>query len=238
MTTTSNHIINKVYPAESWNTQDILLLAHAALRVNKGEYVKNTRRYSEDVPTQFANKELILYTVRDDFKPKDFLPIEITDEDKQSLEQSHKHMRRYTMLSLGELSSFDQDMFKAYSQVETTSSSIGILAYFPSFIQRGLKDKIYKKRLKSDFKNSKYITTDITSGVVEILKVIPLNSDFMEQTFMHFGAVDNNLVMFTKKDKLNEETEYRIKGKIKGEAKERETHLPMTRLNYVKASKL
>ena len=39
-------------------TQKLIELAYAAYRVNKG-YEKSTRRYSEDQPTTFSNKELI-----------------------------------------------------------------------------------------------------------------------------------------------------------------------------------
>ena len=40
------------------NTQKALAVAFMADRLNEG-YIKETRRFSEDVPTTFANKEIV-----------------------------------------------------------------------------------------------------------------------------------------------------------------------------------
>ena len=42
------------------NTQKALAVAFMADRLNKG-YIKETRRFSEDVPTIFANKEIVKF---------------------------------------------------------------------------------------------------------------------------------------------------------------------------------
>ena len=230
--------LNKVKEV-TYNTEQVLLFAFAAYRRNKGEYIKDTRRFSEDTPTQFSNKDLVRFAVMKELgSPDDLIQLEITQQDKDSLEDARKHMRRYTLLALGDLNEFTSNMFEAYSQDESNSRSLGILAYFPAFVEKDLKNNIYKKRLRNEFKDSKYISEEIVNKQVEILKTIPLANGFFEPTNMYFGSVDGNLVCFTKKDILKTYNFYSLRAKIKGQDTERETGLKMTRLNYVKLKEI
>jgi len=71
------------------------------------------------------------------------------------------------------------------------------------------------------------------------LKIIPLNNyDFGDSAFLHFGAIGKDLVCFTKKEMYAIGETYEIVGRVKGVDKERDSGLPMTRLNYVKLRKL
>jgi hypothetical protein len=220
------------------STELLLQLAYAAYRVNKG-YEKLTRRYSEGQPTTFSNKELIAYTVEDGFKPEDFTPLKITEEDRAAKSEGDKHMRRYTMLAMGDLPQFESDIFAAYSSDRMPIGRIGLIAYVPAFVDREIENKIYKQRMKSDFANSAYLTQNIVEGTdVEILKVIPLNNmDFGEPAYLHFGAVGKDLVCFSKKEMYAVGETYEMVGRIKGQDKERDSGLPMTRMNYVKLRK-
>jgi hypothetical protein len=116
---------------------------------------------------------------------------------------------------------------------------IGLSAYVPAFVDREIENKIYKQRMKSDFANSAYLTQNIVEGTdVEILKVIPLNNmDFGEPAYLHFGAVGKDLVCFSKKEMYAVGETYEMVGRIKGQDKERDSGLPMTRMNYVKLRK-
>ena len=222
----------------SFPTEQLLELAFAAYRVNNG-YVKQTRRYSEGQPTTFSNKELIGFTLvhgGEQFVPHDFFPLKVTDEDRERLANAHKHMRRYTMLALGNLNDFQQDIFSAYSSSEMPLTRIGLIAYIPEFVERELQDKLYKARLKSEFAESKYFEGNV-EGDCEILKVIRVAREFDEPFYMHFGAVNGNLVCFARKEGYAEGVTYTIKAKVKGQDKERETGLPITRINYVKLRK-
>jgi len=220
------------------NTEMLILLAFAAYRVNK-DYVKQTRRYSEGQPTTFSNKELIAYTLEDGFKPEDFVPLTITDEDRAAKAAGDKHMRRYTMLALGDLPDFEADLFAAYSSEEMPIGRVGLIAYLPAFIERQVKDKVYKQRIKTEFADSKHLVGDrIEPSEVEILKVIPLNNDWIsEPAYMHFGAIGKDLVCFTLKQMYAVGDTYDIVARIKREDLERDTKTPMTRLNYVKLRK-
>ena len=220
-------------------TEKLLELAFAAYRVNKG-YEKQTRRYSEGQPTTFSNKEIISFTVsRDDpnaFIPSDFLPVKVTDEDRAAKAAADAHMRRYTLLAMGNLSEFESDIYSAYCSEVMPVKRVGLIAYLPEFVERELQGKIYKQRMKTEFANSKHLEGNVV-GDCEILKVIRVAREFDEPFYMHFGAVDGNLVCFARKEGFAEGVVYHIHAKVKGQDKERETGLPMTRINYVKLRK-
>ena len=223
----------------TYKTEYLIELAYAAYRVNSG-YEKHTRRHSESPPT-YSNKELVAYTAsstheQSPFIPEDFTPLEVTDADRAAVAEGKKHMRRYTLLAMGDLPQFESDLFAAYSSDEMPIGRIGILAYLPAFIERQVKDKVYKQRVKTEFADSKHLTGDrIEPSEVEILKSIPLNSDWLaEPAFMHFGAIGKNLVCFTLKQMYAVGETYDIVARIKGNDVERDSKIPMTRLNYVK----
>lgn len=221
-----------------FKTQTLLEFAFAAHRVNKG-YEKQTRRYSEGMPTTFSNKELVAYTAAagsDQFIPHDFIPLKVTEEDLAAKAEADKHMRRYTMLAMGNLNDFENDIYSAYCSEVMPVNRIGLIAYLPEFVERELKAKAYKLRLKQEFGNSKHLN-DIVEGDCEILKVIRVSRDFEDPFYMHFGAIDGNLVCFARKEGYAEGVTYTIRAKVKGHESERETGLPMTRINYVKLRK-
>lgn len=221
-----------------FSTQLLLELAFAAHRVNNG-YEKTTRRYSEGMPTTFSNKELVAYTAvsgTDQFVPHDFMPLKVTEEDLAAKAAADKHMRRYTMLAMGKLSDFENDIYSAYCSEVMPINRLGLIAYIPEFVERELKNKAYKLRLKAEFANSKHLENNIV-GDCEILKVIRVTREFDEPFYMHFGAIDGNLVCFARKEGYAEGMVYQISAKVKGQESERETGLPMTRINYVKLRK-
>lgn len=227
-------------------TEQLLELAFAAHRVNSG-YEKQTRRYSEGQPTTWSNKEIVSFSAAHYYNdtensaqtvwiPTDFIPVKITDADREAKAAADKHMRRYTMLAMGNMSDFENDIYSAYCSERMPSSRVGLIAYLPEFVERELKAKAYKLRLKQEFSDSKHLEGNI-EGNCEILKVIRVSKDYDDPFYMHFGAVDGNLVCFARKEGYAEGVTYAIKAKVKGQDKERETGLPMTRINYVKLRK-
>ena len=65
--------------ATEYLTHEILALAFAVHRVNGG-YYKDTRRFSEDTPTLFSNKEAVKFQLESN-GPNDFSYITITEQD-------------------------------------------------------------------------------------------------------------------------------------------------------------
>jgi len=224
-------------------TETLLELAFAAYRMNQG-YEKSTQRFSEDTPARYSNKELVKYTAcwqdsdNEHFVPSDFVPLTVTEADREAKAAAEKHMRRYTMLALGKLSDFENDIFSAYSSEVMSINRVGLVAYLPEFVNRELREKAYQARLKQEFADSKHITEDRIQGDCEILKVVRVSREFENTFYMHFGAINGNLVSFCKKEGFAEGAVYTITAKKKGQDQERDTNLPMTRINYVKLHKM
>ena len=74
-----------------YSTQDVLASAYAVQRIN-GSYVKDTRRFSEDNPTIFSNKEMLKFQFRPEFRPTDFKPFTVTSEDYEAVNDAVKHL--------------------------------------------------------------------------------------------------------------------------------------------------
>lgn len=223
----------------SYKASDVKLLAFAAYRINKG-YVKETQRYSENNPTKFSNKEIVKYSLeynadKEAYVPSDFIMPKILDEDHIAVAAADKHMRRYTLLGLGDLNDFQADMFAAYSQDILPVNKTGLIAYLPAFVERELDDKMYKRRLKTEFAESCEITDKKIVGEMEILKrVYSINYE----TFFYTAGVNGNLVMFSNKFEYKVGEVFGFRANIKGQQTDRDTNLTVNKINYVKLVKM
>jgi hypothetical protein len=223
----------------SYEASDVKLLAFAAYRINKG-YVKETQRYSENTPTKFSNKEIVKYSLEynadnEAYVPSDFIIPKILDEDHVALAAADKHMRRYTLLGLGDLNDFQADMFAAYSQDILPVNKTGLIAYLPAFVERELEDKMYKRRLKTKFNNSAAIKDKKIIGELEILKrVYSVNYE----TFFYTAGFNGNLVMFSNKFEYKVGEVFGFRANIKGQQTDRDTNLTVNKINYVKLVKM
>ncbi len=217
----------------------LLELAFAATRINQG-YVKTTRRYSEGQPTTFSNKEIVSFTAAHHFDnttylPSDFVPVKVVEEDLTELAAAEKHMRRYTMLALGNLTDFKAHIFEAYSKTETPVNRVGLIAYLPKFVEHELEDKIYKGRLKTEFAESRAITDKKILGELEILKrVYSVNYE----TFFYTAGFNGNLVMFSNKFEYKVGEVFGFRANVKSQQTDRDTGLTVNKINYVKLVKV
>tara|TARA_B110000503_G_scaffold124673_1_gene191427 strand:- start:744 stop:1454 length:711 start_codon:yes stop_codon:yes gene_type:complete len=227
---------------KDYDTRRILELAFAAQRINNG-YVKETRRYSEGQPTTWSNKEIISFSAAayynssnsSTYIPSDFIPIKVTDADYAALASADKHMRRYTLLVLGNLSDFQADVFAAYASERIAVNRIGLLAYLPQFVERELEEKIYKGRLKTEFANSTAIKEKKIIGELEILKrVYSINYE----TYFYTAGFNGNLVMFSNKFQYKNSEVFGFKANVKSQQTDRDTGLIVNKLNYVKLVKM
>ena len=226
--------LNDVFE-KTYNASDVKLLAFAAYRINKG-YVKATQRFSENNPTKFSNKEIVKYSLEynannEAYVPSDFIMPKVIDEDHVALAAADKHMRRYTLLGLGDLNDFQADMFEAYSQDELPVNKTGLIAYLPAFVERELEDKMYKRRLKTEFNNSAAINDKKIIGELEILKrVYSVNYE----TFFYTAGFDGNLVMFSNKFEYKTGEVFGFRANVKSQQTDRDTGLTVNKINYVK----
>jgi hypothetical protein len=227
---------------KDYDTRRILELSFAAQRINNG-YVKDTRRFSEGQPTTWSNKEIISFSAAayynssnsSTYIPSDFIPIKVTDADYAALANADKHMRRYTLLVLGNLSDFQADVFAAYAGERIAVNRIGLLAYLPQFVERELEEKIYKGRLKTEFANSTAIKEKKIIGELEILKrVYSINYE----TYFYTAGFNGNLVMFSNKFQYKNSEVFGFKANVKSQQTDRDTGLIVNKLNYVKLVKM
>jgi len=217
-----------------YQTSKIIELSVSAARVNKG-YIKSS------TGSVYSNKDLMRFTLSSELErsyvPDDFVPLEFTDEDGVQLEKINKHMRRYMLMSLGNLSAFQSDVFVHYNSETIPSNRFGFIAYLPFFVERDLKELAYTQRLKKEFSDSRHLTEfKSLEGKVEVLKVIHLNKAEYE-TYLYFVGFDKNLLIFANKNKFETGDFLEMRGKVKSFQEEMQTKTPVTRLNYVNIKK-
>jgi len=232
--------MSDILKLKDYDTRRILELAFAAQRVNNG-YVKQTRRYSEGQTTIWSNKEIVAFSAdyynnyMTEWVPADFIAIKVTDEDRAALAAADKHMRRYTLLALGNLTEFQSDVFTAYISDRVTANRIGLLAYLPQFVDRELEDKIYKGRLKTEFAHSSAIKEKKIIGELEILKRV-YSANY--ETFFYTAGFNGNLVMFSNKFQYTINDVFGFKASVKGQKTDNESGLTVNKINYVKLIKM
>ena len=218
-------------------TSEVIAVACAVYRINKNEYVKDTRRYSTpENKTQFANKELVKMYFGG-YKPEDYIQFQPTEQDYEAAEEIRKWMKRYVLLGLGDLPEFKRDMVNAALQEETTKRYFGILAFIPAFVQRDKHESGLKKQIRVEYRDSKYLgkEKDIVEGVVKIL-----DSHFSDRwdSYNYTAVMEGNLVSFMNSSKHEIGAMKKIKAKVKALTENRLFGANETRLNYVKLFKV
>ena len=237
-------VTRKPLPLKTVKLTDALAVAYAAYRINKEQYLKDTRRYSEDTPTQFDNKSLVRFywekknnTTESQWLPSDFVMFEPTEEDYASVEEARKWMKRYVMLGLGELDSFKADMVAELSKDEIPVKGMGRIAYAPEFIKRDQHENGLKKEIRIEYRDSQYLgkEKDPVEGVV---KILDKRYSTQWESYNYTAVMDGNLVSFMNKFEYNVGDMKRIKGKVKAQTKNKLFSANETRLNYVKLYKV
>lgn len=228
---------NKTLPLRTVSTQEAMAMAFAAYRVNKG-YIKDTRRYSEDNPTQFSNKEIMAYTFKNtDFSPNDFVPFKPQVEDYEAVEEARKWLKRYVLLGLGNLDEFKRDMIESVQSEEVPVTNLGRVAFIPEFIRRDKHESALKKEIRIEYRDSQHIgkEKDSVEGVAKILDKF-YSSKW--ETYNFTAVMNGNLVSYMNKYDRDVGTMVRIKAKVKTHTKNRLFQANETRLNYVKVYKV
>ena len=221
-----------------WRTQEVLAVAYAAYKKNNG-YNKDTYRFSEPQnETIFANKDLVKFHFMNDFRPPDWKPLNITEEDYANVDDALKHFRRYTFGILGDsLSKFQQDTIDAILSDDVGSNKLGILAYVPELVVREVKENSLKKTLRTTYRNSNYIgeVGDDVEGVCHII-----NESFIQDydKYVYTADITGNIISFWSKYKIPNGERRRIKAKVKKHVKNKLFEVNETQLNYVKVYKV
>ena len=234
---TFNHKDN--VPLKTVSTQEALAMACAAQRINGG-YVKDTRRFSEEVnKTQFANKEIVKFAYHGDpsYLPTDYVKPTPTEEDYAQVAEIQKWMRRYVMLGLADLDDFKRDMINSVSADVVPVNNLGRIAFIPEFVKRDQHETGLTKEIRIEYRNSQYLgkEKDVVEGVA---KILDKRYSAQWESYNYTAVIDGNLISFMNKFEHNIGDMKRIKAKVKAQGTNKLFSANETRLNYVKLYKV
>ena len=241
----NGYVHKDAVPMKTVKLTEALAVAYAAYRINGETYTKDTRRFSEEKPTQFPNIFLVRYywekkldTADAKYLPEDFEMFEPTEADYASVQEALKWMKRYVMLGLGELDGFKADMVKELLQDEIAVKSMGRIAFAPEFIKRDQHESGLKKTIRVEYRNSVHIEP-IGEKVESVIEILDKRYSAQWETYYYTAVTtDGNLVSFGNKFEHAVGDRKRIKAKVKGHTKNRLFSADETRLNYVKLYKV
>ena len=232
----NGYLSKDALPLKTVPTQEALAFAVAAQRINKG-YVKDTRRFSEDNPTIFSNKEIVKFAFNPDYRPNDFVLPKPTADDYAEVAEIHKWMKRYVMLGLADLDNFKRDIIKAVAENNVPVTRLGLIAFVPEFVKRDKHETGLTKEIRIEYRDSQYLgkEKDIVDGVAKIL-----DKRYSQQweSYNYTAVIDGNLVSFMNKFPYDVGRMLRVKGKVKAQTKNKLFSANETRLNYVKLYKV
>ena len=230
-------MFNKISSKKSkmYNTLEVLAVAYAAHRINKGYIKFGSYDYHKNIVINKANKEI----VKDHFwnyKGDEALmhKVTITDEDRENASNARAHFKKYTLGLLGNtLNEFQQDLFAAVTAEEVSSSQLGIIAYVPEMVKREQAESALKKTVKQEFRESKHVGArgETFEGICRIL------SKQWFSSFERWGYTvesEGNLLSFFNKFEFQEGETRLVKGKIKDLVNNKKFKVDETRLNYVR----
>tara|TARA_Y100000389_G_scaffold10122_1_gene9452 strand:- start:2238 stop:2957 length:720 start_codon:yes stop_codon:yes gene_type:complete len=225
-----------VLPLKTVPIQDALAIAVAAQRIN-GNYIKDTRRFSEpENKTQFSNKEIVRFFF-DFHAPTDYVKPTLTAQDYEEVAEIHKWMKRYVMLGLADLDDFKRDIVNAVAENNVPVTRLGLIAFVPEFVKRDKHETGLTKEIRIEYRDSQYLgkEKDIVEGVIKIL-----DKRYSEhwESYNYTAVIDGNLVSFMNKFPYDVGRMLRVKGKVKAQTKNKLFSANETRLNYVKLYKV
>jgi len=235
----------KALPLKQVSTVDALAVAYAAYRINNNTYSKDTRRFSEETPTQFDNKSLVRYywekknnVVEAQWIPTDFVMFEPTEEDYASVQEALKWMKRYVMIGLGELDSFKADMVTELNKEQVPFKGMGRIAFAPEFIKRDMHESNLKKEIRVEYRDSQYLGKEKDS-VEAVIAILDKRYSAQWESYNYTAVTtEGNLVSFMNKFPYDVGAMLRCKAKVKAQTKNKLFEANETRLNYVKLYKV
>ena len=232
----NGYLSKDALPLKTVPTQEALAFAVAAQRINKG-YVKDTRRFSEDNPTIFSNKEIVKFAFNPDYRPIDFILPKPTADDYTKVAEIHKWMKRYVMLGLADLDEFKRDMIDSVSQDTVIKNNLGRIAFIPEFVKRDKHETGLTKEIRIEYRDSQYLgkEKDVVEGVI---KILDKRYSSQWESYNYVAVIDGNLVSFMNKFSYDVDSMLRVKGKVKAQTKNKLFSANETRLNYVKLYKV
>jgi len=211
------------YTKPTYNVADVFAAACAAHRVNDGYLKEDQISINDDnelIIGKLANKKLIHQVLRNE--------IEITDEDREFGVKVRQHCNglSFKIITGKTLSDFEQAML-TIADKETTDSNydIAVVASLPASYERA-QVRIQQDALLRE--KSGTLTDNVGSKVDLNIEVIRCNYSNNWDTHYVTATVDNAVVFFASRNKIELGSKLRIKGKVKAHKEDR------TQLSHVK----
>jgi hypothetical protein len=187
----------------------------------------------------FSNKEAVKFQLESN-GPNDFSYITITNEDYSNAKESVEWLHKDNALAIigGTLNDFMQNIMSSISSTTSTTQNIGLLSVVPKVYFESRERKEHKKDLKTNFGESKLIST-IGSRVEGNFTLQGIKFVDKFSCYVLNGHIEGDLISFFKNfDQTNElpikGSTFKISGKVKRHGQHYVTKLPETILNYVK----
>jgi hypothetical protein len=214
------------YTRPVYNTVDVFAAACAAQRIN-GEYLKaddvtyhdDGHEYSHTV-NRVANKTLVHQFLKG--------ALDVRDEDREMGEKVRQHCTglSFKIITGKTLSEFEQVML-TIADKETTDSNydIAVVASLPASYERA------QVRIQQDAmlrEKSGTLTNKVGDKVELDIEVVRCNYSNNWDTHFVTATVDNAVVFFASRNKIEIGSNIRIKGKVKAHKEDR------TQLSHVK----
>ena len=216
--------------------QDVLAMSFAAFRI-RGDYVKETRRYSEDKTTEHSNKDMLKQHFGQ-YRDPDFVDFTATEEDYEGVKLAQNHFKKYTLQLLGDsMSDFQKDVFATLNLKDVPFAKLGLVAFVPKLVQRELEESKFKKLLRMEYRNSQHIGS-LKEPVTGAIKIISKFYSENWESYNYIADFNGDLVSFMNKFEYNVGDWKRIKAKVKDHTKNRNFDVNETRLNYTKLTKV
>jgi hypothetical protein len=211
------------YTRPTYNVADVFAAACAAFRIN-GSYIKQDEVTYHDngsfTVDKIANKTLVHQFLKGAF--------DLRDEDREMGEKVRQHCNglSFKIITGKTLSDFEQAML-TIADKETTDSNydIAVVASLPASYERA------QARIQQDImlrEKSGTLTDNVGDKVELDIEVVRCNYSNNWDTHFVTATVDNAVVFFASRNKIELGAKLRIKGKVKAHKEDR------TQLSHVK----
>lgn len=211
------------YTRPTYNVADVFAAACAVHRVNGGYFKEDQVTFYDDgghTVDKIANKKLIHQFLNGNF--------DISDSDREMGEKVRLHCNglSFKIITGKTLSEFEQAML-SIADKETTDSNydIAVVASLPASYERA------QTRIQQDamLREKSGTLADAVGDKVELdIEVVRCNYSNNWDTHFVTATVDNAVVFFASRNKIELGSKLRIKGKVKAHKEDR------TQLSHVK----
>jgi hypothetical protein len=219
-------------------TQQVLELACAAQRVNKG-YIKEYQAVFADdgkaVSSIYSNRDLILVTLDENLVKHTVKPmlLKVTNEDKELAADIRKYFRKLVFSAVKNDDEFYTQLNAVLINEEIALNRLGFVACLPGTYARDYAKSRFEKII--DDLNREHIGTVGCELLDKDCEIIEVKRSKNYDAWNTCAIIENKMVSWMGKNELKLGPCVIIRAKVKEHSSHWKYHVPETRLNYVKA---